>query len=217
MITLVIGRREQGKTTLAYCEAKRQPTVIIFDPRGTFTDEKEGDGRDLYTRLNEDSRIVVHPQGSVIESFNDMCETVKDWIRDNPDEPIALLVDEARFIDTPSEVPPALDYIIRFFGTKNVHVILTMHRPVDVAVDIRAIADVWCMFRTTQEHDLKVIAEHCGGDVADRVATLGAREFVAWNDAKAEVYVNTRPGSWYVALNPLVTSAENSKRAQVGA
>ncbi len=43
MIFLSIGRREQGKTTLAYYFAKKRPTRIIFDPRKAFAGNSQPD------------------------------------------------------------------------------------------------------------------------------------------------------------------------------
>jgi len=212
MITLVIGRRVQGKTTLAYHLGRKKPTLVIFDPRGTFSNSEISE-IEIYERLDLDSQIVVHPEGKVSDSFINVCEAVKDWIRDNPGEPLAFLVDEARFIDSPSGVPESFDWIIRFSDPKIVDVLLTAHRPSDISVDIRAIADYWCIFRTTQEHDLKVIAERCGGEVADAVRMLGDREFVVWNDGLAKMHVNREPNSWYVALNSPETS-EPGERPQ---
>ena len=209
MITLVIGRRVQGKTTLAYHSARRSPTVIIFDPRGSFDSDVVSD-TDIYEALDTMDRIVIHPEGDVVKSFELVCEQVRDWLRDNPQEEISFLVDEARFIDSPAGVPEAFDHIIRFSSVKNVNVFLTAHRPSDIAVDIRAIADYWCMFRSTQEHDLKVIEGRCGPTVADQVQNLGPKEFVVWNDGEAKSHVNREPHSWYIPLNPVVNS-ENTR------
>lgn len=218
MITLVIGRRVQGKTTLAYRMASRQPTVVIFDPRGTFEIDKRSEGLTLYEQLDSLPRVVVHPHGNVPMAFAEFCETLKDWIQDNPSEPLALLVDEARFIDTPSEIPPACDHIIRFSDTALVQIYFTAHRPSDIAVDIRAIADFWCVFRSTQEHDLKVIAERCGSEVADQVRTLGSREFIVWNDGQAKAHVNRTPSGWYMPLNvPLLKPTQQKSLSEVRA
>lgn len=211
MITLIIGRREQGKTTLAYYQAEREPTVLIFDPRGMFEEDflqKEAaqHGFDLYAMLDTLPRVVVHPEGDVIQSFNDTCDVMRDWLRDNPNEPVAFLVDEARFVKVGTGSSPSFDHITRYTAVKNVKIILTAHRPADIAVDLRAIADYWCVFHTTQEHDLEVIEERCGAEAVRMVRELRTREFLVWNDGKAKMHVVRNPSAWHVSLNPHQTA-----------
>ena len=53
MIFLSIGRREQGKTTLAYYFASRRPTRVIFDPRKQFSGVAAPDADNLFEALDE--------------------------------------------------------------------------------------------------------------------------------------------------------------------
>lgn len=202
MLTLIFGRRKQGKTTLAYSISLRSPTRIIFDPRGQFrtTDDILPSADGLFELLDTRSEIIVQPEDAVKHTFSEVCREFANWIKANPEETAILLDDEALFIDTPSETYSSLDKIIRFGNPQRTGVIMTAHRPGDISVDIRAIADYWCIFKTTQEHDLKVIDQRCGSQVAEIVSRLEAKQYVVWNDAEGVFAVKTNPSAWYVNI-----------------
>jgi len=202
MIILVFGRREQGKTTFAYHLALQKETRVEFDPRGMFatTSDIIPDSFELQELLDEREEIIVQPEHNVKRVFEDTCNSIWRWIKqyhDMGDElSLSFLVDEARFIDTPSYIPESLDAILRMAPRREVDTIFTAHRPVDISVDIRAIADYWAIFQTTQEHDLKVISERCGEQVAEIVAKLPAHHLVIWNDALGTFRVLDKPEVW---------------------
>jgi hypothetical protein len=202
MIALCIGRKEQGKTTLGYHLAKTMPTRIVFDPREHFftslcvTENANG----LYELLDDQQEIIVKPPDHYPEHFELVCEQLRAWIKDNREEEFALLVDESYDVKTPDFMPPALDWLMRKTKRKQVRIIFTAHRPVDVATDIRALSDNWFIFQTTQEHDLKIIAERCGREVAEQVSTLKAREFINWDDSIGVWKKFSDSSKWYVSL-----------------
>jgi hypothetical protein len=211
MISLCIGRREQGKSTLAYHLALQSSTRVIVDPRALFETSSDilPNANGLYDLLDTRQEIIVQPEEETNEIFEAVCVEVKDWLQENPDEPFALLGDEARFFDTPSYIPSSLDWILRMSSRKLVHAIFTMHRPVDISVDIRAIADYWFIFHTTQEHDLKVIAERCGQEVAELVSNLDGskNELIVWDDAHGTFRKETDRSKWYHSLSlPMLPS-----------
>lgn len=202
MLTLVIGRRRQGKTTLAYSLSLRSPTRVIFDPRGQFrtTDDILPNGDGLFELLDDRSEIIIQPREYVRTSFTETCRAFADWIEENPQEQAVLLADEVLFIDTPNTDYPSLDRIIRFGNPERVNVIMTAHRPGDISTDIRAIADYWCIFKTTQEHDLKVIDQRCGPHVAHLVSKLNTKQYIVWSDAEGVYTVKSNSASWYVNI-----------------
>jgi hypothetical protein len=202
MIILVIGRRKQGKTTLAYAISLKKPTRVIFDPRRLFktSDVVLPDANGLYDLMDTESEIIVQPWGDVKESFDKFCDEVDLWMETNRDEPLAIVVDEVRFVDTPNEDYVSFDRILRFSNPSTVDVIVTCHRPVDISTDVRAIADYWCIFKTTQEHDLRAIRERCGEEVANLVDSLGPKEYVLWNDGEGVATVRRDKASWFVPI-----------------
>jgi hypothetical protein len=150
--------------------------------------------------LDTRSEIIVQPREYVRSAFSQVCRSFADWIEENPGEQAVLLADEVRFIDTPNTEYPSLDRIIRFGDPERVGVIMTAHRPGDISTDIRAIADFWCMFKTTQEHDLRVIDQRCGPQVAELVSRLERQQYVVWSDGEGTYTVKTDSTKWKVNI-----------------
>lgn len=202
MITIIIGRRTRGKSTLAYAVALQKPNRVIFDPRRQFhtTDDIISIPLDLYEMLGVRSEIIVQPLEKIEGNFELTCAEVFDYVEDFPEEEIALLCDEVRFLDTPNTEYPNFDKLIRFTNQKKVDVILTCHRPVDISTDIRAIADYWCIFQTTQEHDLQIVRARCGEECANVVRNLKDKEFVLWDDGEGKFTVKNNSIAWYVPI-----------------
>jgi hypothetical protein len=202
MIILCIGRREQGKTTLGYFLAKRYPTRVIFDPRESFFTSPvvTFDAAGLYDLLDNESEIIVKPEAYYPENFALVCDELRAWVRDNREEEFSFLVDEAYDVKTPDNMPASLDWLMRKTKRKQCRIIFTAHRPVDIATDIRALSDNWLIFQTTQEHDLRIITERCGPEVAEEVQVLKEREFIDWNDSLGTWKKFSDPHAWYVSL-----------------
>ena len=202
MIALCIGRKEQGKTTLGYHLARSMPTRVIFDPREHFFTSPcvEEDSSNLLELLDTKQEVIIKPPDFYPEHFNNTCEQLRTWIRENREEEFALLVDESYDVKTPDFMPPALDWLMRKTKRKQVRIIFTMHRPVDVATDVRALADHWFMFHMTLENDLKIVRDRCGSEVAEMVSTLKEREFIDWDDGRATWRKVSDAQAWYVSL-----------------
>lgn len=197
MIVLVIGRRELGKTTLArYLAHKRSPRLII-DPRAQWESERvyrSFDFNAMLADLQEGHDVVVQPvelqltvdQTAKLANFWFQERTVADGARE-----MSIVFDEAGLYDLRS-----WDWMMRCSPRAYTSIILTAHRPSDISTSIRALADTWVIFRTTQRHDLDAIAERCGELVERTVQELKPYEFVAWDDAKAEMTVHRNPAAW---------------------
>jgi hypothetical protein len=215
MIFAVIGRREMGKTTLGYFIARQTPHRMIFDPRGlvhtggyrvaTIEDVDKASGALADDQIQE---MIVTPDNDVQRTFVALCGGARHWIRTEPHKPLAILVDEVRFVDTRGV--PSFDWALRCAPRDMVHMIITAHRPSDVSVDVRAITDHFLLFQSTQEHDLDVIEKRCNAKTANQVARLKPREFVHWDDAKGEMKVCRDPRSWFVSLTPNAKESQGS-------
>lgn len=215
MIISINGRRELGKSTLALFIARRKATRVIFDPRSQFktssTILKNVDVDILYEALDTEKEIIIHPETDVMRNFARTCDTIKIWLQDNPTEPLSFLIDEARFVDTPSEINESLDWILRCTPRKSVDTIFTSHRPADIAVNIRAIADFWIMFRITQQNDLKVIEERCGPQVRDMLPALKDNELILWNDSIGTWRQEKDRRKWFVPMSAQTKIKEGTK------
>ncbi len=211
MIYLVIGKRGQGKTTLGVYLARRDKDGrrFIFDPRDLIAPAPSGfvvqstsqnimQGVDQVIERDEGMReIVVRPSLNVQAAFDTLVNELYQWLKAEPAARFTLLVDEIRFVKDLQT--PQFEWLLRCSQPDRVHIILTCHRPTDIPTDIRAIADNWIVFRMTQEHDLKTVAER--SQAAARAARhLGPREFVHWDDAAGEHALHRRPDKWFVPL-----------------
>jgi hypothetical protein len=199
MIIVVIGRRELGKTTLAtYLAHKRTPRLII-DPRAQWDSEQQVvyrafDFDAMLDDLQSGRDVVVQPidlqitidQTAKLANFWFQERTVADGARK-----LSVVFDEAGLYELRS-----WDWMMRCSPRAYTSIVLTAHRPSDISTSIRALADTWCIFRTTQRHDLDAIAERCGELVERQVQDLRPYEFVAWDDAKAEMTVHRNPAAW---------------------
>lgn len=214
MIYLNLGRREVGKTTLACYVVSKAVTRVIFDPRGLYPSDARAYTSDdianwFIGAMRPDApassrELVITPDGDVQECFDTACAYVKAWLRSGRTD-IAFLIDELRFIKNTDG--PDLNWVLRCATRASVVVVFTAHRPADVAPDIRAISDVWCIFQMTQEHDLKVITERCSPSVSAMVSRLKPRHFIAWNDALGTMQSHTHPERWYMPLKAANTPA----------
>ena len=211
MIYLCLGRREQGKTTLALYLTRTHRARVLFDPRGlipapvrvTRLSEIQPAFDNLWTDVKEGPQtIVLTPDGRVQPFFERTAEEVKRWVREPHAPSIAFLVDELRFVDPNTE---AFDWLCRCATRAQVTIVATAHRPTDVPTDLRAITDVWCLFQATQEHDLQVIETRCSAATRADVQRLKPREFIVWDDTRGVRTAYLDPRVWYSPL--LHTSA----------
>lgn len=207
MIDLVIGRREQGKTTLAVYMAAKVPSRMVFDPRGMIrrpgavvvhTADELGGAMDAL-RDDEVAEVVYTPvEDDLQAAFGAYSDELRLWIVERPHKKLVALVDEISFV---SLDVPAFQWALRCSPRDRIHIILTCHRPADVPVSVRTITDMWVLFPARQEHDLEVIRRRCSPEVAERVTKLQARQFVVWDDATASSRVYDDPSAWYLPLS----------------
>jgi hypothetical protein len=218
MIYLVIGRRLQGKTTLGYFITRNSPKRIIVDPRGLIrprgavvvsrtTDVKLAIGQ-LSEKDIPNGTVVVTPK-RIEQGFNAVCRDAAAWIERDPRARFALLLDEFRFVKPFAAASPDFEWLLRCSDPERVHIILTCHRPIDIPVDVRSIADHWLMFRMTQPHDVRVVEER-SVRASIRVQRLEPRVYVHWADSEDESDENpstyASPDRWYVPLRSADTT-----------
>jgi len=215
VIYLVLGRREQGKTTLAYSMARKFPLRLVFDPRGMIAQpdalqvRERGDLQPAVDELffRQIDEVIFSPvEDDLSAAFADFAGEVKRWVIDRPSgDRLAVIVDEASFVDLNQ---PSWQWVLRCSPREQIHIFITAHRPADIPVIVRAIADHWLIFPMRQEHDLRVIAERCSPKTAETVAALGDREFAHWDDTTAKLRVMRRPDRWFV---PLAVEQEDAR------
>jgi hypothetical protein len=209
------GRRGQGKTTLAVYAIDKLDRRAVLDPRslirrpGAIVLRSAARLRDGFEALaaGDADELVYSPIEAHRQAFEAFAGELKRWTIEYPDLELGVLIDEASFyaVLDPRAHPNAREtfaYVLKACDLERFHVVITCHRPADLAPDIRALMNRWCIFRTTQEHDLAVLRERCSAAVVAIVPTLADREYVAWNDDDATAETNRAPFVWYSDLAP---------------
>src|SRR5262249_33596267 len=140
MIRLVIGRRRQGKTTIAMSMARKTKRRIVFDPRGLvkLTPGLRVTSSDVQPVLmaidgvmaGDIAEVVITPALHVQDTFEMVCRRLYKWLHDNPRVTFTLVVDELRFVRAMDS--PEFEWILRCSDSDRVHVIVTCHRPTDI-------------------------------------------------------------------------------------
>lgn len=172
MLAVIIGRRRQGKSTLAYSLAmSHKRTVLIFDPNDQYGNVPAITVEALpewMANSNPASLARIVP-----------IDPVADW------EAIAaeldggawrwgdytLILDECSMLMSTGRINPALERYART-SPKDISVILTTHRSVDVHTLFRALASDWWIFHQHLDRDLETLTDNFGHDVAAESARL---------------------------------------------
>jgi len=205
----IFGRRYQGKTTLAINVADDVERRAILDPRGlvrrpgAVVVRSVGALRQAFAALADDdfAELVYTPIESHPFAFEAFAAELRRWIVEHPDLELAVVVDEASFYGALDGFDDFM-FAIKSCDVERFTTVITVHRPTELAVDVRALLNRWAIFRTTQEHDLDVVKKRCGADVAALVQELTDREYVEWDDDDGTYDVNRSPFIWYSELTP---------------
>jgi hypothetical protein len=193
VIVIIIGRRELGKTTLARYMAYKQSPRVILDPRAQFQTADPYfavDSPAMLADLAAGADVVIQPE-ELQPTVDDTADLVKGYLMRTKAGRLSVICDEAGLYHL-----RAWSWLIRCSPRDRINILITAHRPADISTDIRSLADTWCIFRTTQPHDLNAIEERCGPDVVAAVQKLDRYQFVTWDDAKAEIRIIRNSAAW---------------------
>lgn len=204
MLSLFIGKRELGKTTLAVFVSQSYAKRVIFDPRHMINTAplvlSEGQIKGvLYEILDARADVVIRPKFDVQTAFDEMCSEIMEWIDDNPNVKFCLFIDEIRFIQSP-ESNQYFDFIVRCTDGNMVAVLMTMHGIPDASTDLRRIADFLVLFQLTLAADVDTIRERCGDEVAEKVQTLKPYQYIVWNDRNGSWKEHYDSAKWFVPI-----------------
>jgi hypothetical protein len=216
VITLVIGRRELGKSTLSMWMATRRPYSVLLDPRHLFESPSPvGDltaigMEDLEDRMEQPApvSVVVQPDDYPDRASEELAKFTRRWTIDRSEQ-LSVVLDESAQGEGQLYSLDYWGWHLRCHPRHQLDLILNAHRPKDIPTTWRSLADNWCVFRTTQEHDLEVLEARCGTRFVEAVSKLLPRHFAVWNDAKSEWSLRTNPAAWYVPLRD--QSAQSSE------
>ena len=164
MLAVVIGRRRQGKSTLALALARsRKQATIIFDPNDQYGNiEVIEDMNEWMAAASPDSigRVVAT---NPVADFEAMAAELDGgewkWGEYN------FVIDECSMLMSPSYVHPGMERYART-SPADVTVILTTHRITDVNTLFRSLATDWFVFQQYMDLDLKYLSDQFGPEFA---------------------------------------------------
>ena len=203
MLGVVIGRRRQGKSTLALALAKaKRQTVIVFDPNDQY-----GKLEHVALKSFPGWMEASHP-GSVCRilpsdpkaDFDALTATLDGghWAWGE----YTLIVDECSMLMSSTYVHPVLERYART-SPKDVHTILTTHRAVDVNTLYRALATDWFFFHQHLDRDVENISDNFGADVAVESRSLPEYHLIHyWLDPGGLPRHETwdKPQEWFIDI-----------------
>lgn len=204
MIVLCVGRKEQGKTTLAYSSLLPMPKRVVFDPREDFetSDVVNTTGFGLYDDLNDEEtdEVIIRTSADLEAVFAVTCQELAEWIRDHRAESFGFLVDDSRLVLMNRNIPPDFSWMLRATKKDQSRIIMTTWRIIDIPLEPRSQADHWMIFKTTEPRDLELVAERFGEEAATKVQTLPPHVYLHCDDSGPELKVTmvNDPKAWYV-------------------
>lgn len=213
----IVGRREEGKTTLALYKSQRYRARVIWDPRGMIGSRETAiivsDPDSLENAIEErewEHGPIVYRQesGDVESEFTSISQVLfpPKFTRGG----FAFIIDEAGELQNPHQIHPELKRIIKqhptFPANESVLVIQTNHRLSEFHNSCKALMNELYIFQTTLPRDLDVIDEHTGiPEVRVAVAGLPKHHCVRYIYGRQEKGIPQwevwdDPNLWYTPL-----------------
>lgn len=236
MLEVDAGRRELGKSTLAYHRSLSRPRRVIWDPRCFW---RATDGRVVYGGIHgipleefPDSlalawtvapEIVIQPDAendddnAEAEHWRWFARLLRSHLLRHPHDAWAVLVDEFGEVDR-NWPNAAWRFFVKSVPRIDVDIYITCHKPIDVHPRMRSIVDRWCLFQTVDPDDLKMLRRRSvPEEIRAALPTLPPYVFYEWNEATGRGrYVNDS-AAWKETLTPPMVSIERRRLFSLGA
>lgn len=204
MLALIIGRRRQGKSTLALSLAIAQRrSIIVYDPNNQYGALPTVQPTELdawLQRAGAGDVVRIVPVPPVEETWAQVVDVLDGGAWRWSD--YVLVVDECSMLMSPSYLDAALERYVRT-SPMDVDVIMTTHRPRDVHSLVRALATDLFVFSTMLARDLDVLRDNYGPELAMAVPSLRqyhVAHFWLGAGGRSRVVVWDRPDEWYIDI-----------------
>ena len=215
MNIIIVGRREEGKSTLAlYLAYQSHAAVFVFDPRGMFdghvVQSPEQLQQAISDKLYEDGNPIVYrfDSGNAETAFEEMADVLfpPQFTRGG----FALIVDEAGELQGANQINEALKRAIAQHPTKGdfrVSIIQTSHRLPEFHGKTKALLNDLYIFQTTHPRDLQTILDYTGSEeilpIVEKLPQhhLLRYKFARQADGVAQYEVWDNPTVWYVPMS----------------
>lgn len=193
MNIVVSGTRGEGKSTLSlYLARQFADTIVIVDPRGTYSavgiecfdvDEllDHIDEQDyLPSKDNGITRplpLVMRFDGPTPAMFSDVAVRLFPLYFRFKGK-VAIVIDEARELQSPHWIDEQLNRLVRQGPMSRLCVIQNTHQMMDWNSATKSVTDDFYIFRQLGPRNYKVMSEHFGPDIAEIAANLPLHHLV---------------------------------------
>jgi len=174
MISVVLGRRGCGKTTLIKGVIASRPRLLVFDTLAEY-----GRSGKVFRSIPP---LIDYVEANAYGQFRAVYQPVETqdletdfsdfmrlaWIAGAN----TIVVDEIDQVSSPSSVPDQLARNLRYGRHRKMFVIAASRRAADVPRLITSQADELYTFNQTEPRDIQYIAEFAGKDFAQRTLSL---------------------------------------------
>jgi AAA domain len=212
MVTLAIGERGEGKTTIARYLAKQRSSVeLIFEPKvdGAVSDcEFVFTDTELYEALQKakdkgKASICFVPSDDIQDGFSEFIDVIKS---PNPKigycfGGVSIVIDEAWSLMTPKSSHPELERLLRIAprnGEHEINVTVLGHRAVDINERTHFFSDELFIFRTTEVNELETLDRRWHPSISQVVSSFpdGEHYCVQYNKNSRKLTVWDKPEKW---------------------
>lgn len=148
---------------------------------------------------------------SIAREFTSFCESIEleNLLRNPPERPIVILVDEASYLQDGRYTHPWLANTNRLAVKDKLYMLQAVHAPKEISPKIRREMDEFYFFRQNEPVDLDAITERCGVECAEIVSRLPLHHVLKF-DAKTRTYeLLDHPEKWFTEISK--ESNENGK------
>lgn len=199
---IILGRRRQGKSTLALnVAAARSESIVVVDPNWQYRNFPACpiDPSTIVSGLENQNGclLVLHPDPArIMDEWALIASVLWDY------EDYSLLIDEASMIQHAGWCDSWLERYLRQ-APDSVSLIQTTHRAVDLCKLSRSLATDLFLFRTTLEADLSLLGSEFPGLKIPAVRTLPVYNVLHYWTERGGYERNNlwdKPGEWNINI-----------------
>lgn len=184
-ISVILGKKGSGKTSLAFHLIEGANRLIIFDFNREYSGfyvVREPDELAKVLQINFEGTFRISYQPSpnleLVEHFEHLCAAV--FCMNN----VTVLAEEIDIVSTASYSPPSLKKIIDYGRHRGINLLGLSRRAHRVPRDLTANADKIYTFAQFEPRDIKYLADYMGERAAEQVTNLNrtaaGAEFLEW-------------------------------------
>jgi len=178
---LFVGATGSGKTTLAKGLLWKRPSVVVLDPKRTFT-LPDGWPHETYTTMARLSRHDDNNAAAIYrpdpDDLDKGCEEFFQWVFDRGDT--LLYVDEAAEVSTPTKISKGYSRCLRLGRERGIGTWSATQRPVWIYRAIYTEAEHVFVFRLRDMDDRAAVARFTTKDILTKNPT--GHGFYWYND-----------------------------------